>query len=242
MKELFEWLAKTPIASYSIAICFALISISVVLIYVVSFFQGRQIEFWPPKIGEKPRNKKPAKHEADLSSKLNGISEGEILSFSKFLISDIEMPQSIKEKEEEYIRISISGLFRIKVDGEYLLVKGKRINQYQPVGGVFKRYKASQYLFEKLGILDDNKMPIDSKSKDDLRIRVRINSLDQFLGWYKTGKNRETSPWREFYEELVTEGLLAKDLFPYIDYEHIRTHVSGIKFTKHFHPNISPDF
>ena len=36
------------------------------------------------------------------------------------------------------IRVSISYLFQIKVDGKYLLVKGNRIDQYQPVGGVFK--------------------------------------------------------------------------------------------------------
>ena len=38
------------------------------------------------------------------------------------------------------IRISISYLFRIKVKGKYLLVRGDRIkNQFQPVGGVYKR-------------------------------------------------------------------------------------------------------
>ena len=38
------------------------------------------------------------------------------------------------------IRLSCAYLFRIKYNGKYLLVKGNRIDQYQPIGGVYKYY------------------------------------------------------------------------------------------------------
>ena len=45
------------------------------------------------------------------------------------------------QKEKEF-RISYAYLFRIKIENKYLLIKGKRIEQYQPVGGVFKYYNS----------------------------------------------------------------------------------------------------
>ena len=42
---------------------------------------------------------------------------------------------------EKNIRLSFSYLFRIEVDGKYLLVRGHRMNnQFQPIGGVYKVY------------------------------------------------------------------------------------------------------
>jgi eukaryotic-like serine/threonine-protein kinase len=39
-----------------VAIAFIIVVIAVVLMFVIAFFQGRAIEFWPPKIGEKPKS------------------------------------------------------------------------------------------------------------------------------------------------------------------------------------------
>ena len=56
-------------------------------------------------------------------------------------------------KRDDPIRVSAAYLFRIMVDGRYLLIKGKRIqSQYQPVGGVYKRFDGSAELFNKLGV------------------------------------------------------------------------------------------
>lgn len=60
MKDLIEWLSFYPIATY---ILIALIGFSITilfLIYLVAFFQGREISIWPPKIGGKPQNKSGA--------------------------------------------------------------------------------------------------------------------------------------------------------------------------------------
>lgn len=148
----------------------------------------------------------------------------------------VNIPEDLEPNE--LIRVSISGLFRICVDGRFLLVRGMRIlNQYQPVGGVFKRLPKSTYYLQELGVLDDDKLPIDDDSRDDLRIRVPLEALPKFLEWYRTEKGREVTPEREFREELLETNLLARDQFKYIFYERIRTHVTGIKRSHHFDCN-----
>lgn len=133
------------------------------------------------------------------------------------------------------IRMSISYLFRIKVEGKYLLVKGKRIqNQYQPVGGVFKRYKESFYALENLKVTDDSNIPIDDKSMDDLRVKLPAQNVIAFLNWYDSQLGREVSPQREFSEELISPGILTHKTFPYLNYLHIRRHRTRIRYSSHF--------
>lgn len=52
-----------------------------------------------------------------------------------------------------YVRVSISYLYRIRVESEYLLIKGGRFDQYQPVGGVYKYYPSASGVFAKLEVL-----------------------------------------------------------------------------------------
>jgi hypothetical protein len=133
------------------------------------------------------------------------------------------------------IRLSISYLFKIKVDGKYLLVKGNRIrNQFQPVGGVFKRYRESFYALERLKVTDDNNMPIDDLSIDDLRVKLPAVNVISFLGWYESQLGREVSPYREFYEELIRTEILTQKVFPYLNYIHLRRHETGIRYSPHF--------
>lgn len=53
MDELFKWLAGNTFASNIFIISFGIVIISISLTYLVAFFQGREISFWPPKIGAK---------------------------------------------------------------------------------------------------------------------------------------------------------------------------------------------
>lgn len=134
-----------------------------------------------------------------------------------------------------YIRFSISYLYRIKIDGKYLLVRGNRLkDQYQPVGGVYKRYPSSNYIFRKYGILDDEYMPIDDISKDDLRVLVPARHVIKFIKWYESGKEREVTPEREFREELVQTKILSKKNFSSIEYEYVKKVETKIKFSEHF--------
>lgn len=139
---------------------------------------------------------------------------------------------------KDNIRVSISYLYRIKVDGKYLLVKSRRItDQYQPVGGVYKKYDTSNKYLDELNIKDDNGFSMDKDNKDDLRLRVPSKNLYQFIRWFENGEDRELDPIREFHEELIKEGILSKDVFQYFSYRFIRPIRNHIKYSEHFKCN-----
>ncbi len=62
MSEFFKWLSNNPIATTTFIVSFGVVVTVTSLIYLIAFFQGREISFWPPKVGGKPnaviRNKK----------------------------------------------------------------------------------------------------------------------------------------------------------------------------------------
>lgn len=51
MDAFIQWLSVNPTASVILIISFGILAISVTTIYIVAFFQGREISFWPPTIG-----------------------------------------------------------------------------------------------------------------------------------------------------------------------------------------------
>jgi Na+-transporting methylmalonyl-CoA/oxaloacetate decarboxylase gamma subunit len=57
MNTFFDWLSNNSLATTAFIIIFALLFLLVIIVYLVSFFQGRSLSFWPPKIGERPSNK-----------------------------------------------------------------------------------------------------------------------------------------------------------------------------------------
>lgn len=185
-----------------------------------------------------------------LNNKMNTILIGININFITALVGYIigvitENYDDIKlillcyfKYPKEDIRVSISYLYRIKIDGKYLMVKSNRIpGQYQPVGGVYKKYESANKYLEKLNVKDDNGFRIDADNKDDLRIRVPSKSLNKFIKWFKNREDRELDPIREFHEELVNEGILSKDAFQYFSYRFIRLKKNPIKYSEHFKCN-----
>ena len=122
--------------------------------------------------------------------------------------------------KNEKIRFSMSYLYRIKVDDKYLLVKNQNFGHYQFVGGKYKRHKETQYLLKsKFDAVDDTKLKNSGLMKDDFALFIPAKKAIEFIDWFNTGKNREVSHWREFYEELI-EGkgnVLSKENFPYVN-------------------------
>jgi hypothetical protein len=53
MTELFNWLSSNSVAGNVVVAALGLIVVSVVVIYLIAFFQGRELSFWPPRIGGK---------------------------------------------------------------------------------------------------------------------------------------------------------------------------------------------
>jgi hypothetical protein len=122
---------------------------------------------------------------------------------------------SIRYRNQE-VRVSAAYLFRIKVSGKYLLIKGSRFPQYQPVGGVFKVSSQGSALLQAIGARDDDLIGVDATSTSDLRIRIQGKHLRKFYSWYDSREGREDSPWREFYEELVVPGIVPASEFPFV--------------------------
>lgn len=133
------------------------------------------------------------------------------------------------------VRVSASYLYRICIDGQYLLVSGVRIpDQYQPVGGVYKRLPESRTIMSELGVLDDNCIAIDESSRDDIRVRLKGKHLVKFLRWHKEGAGREVETWREFFEELVRPEILPAEIFPYLMTRHVRSIRTNIRYSSHY--------
>jgi hypothetical protein len=113
------------------------------------------------------------------------------------------------------------------------MVKGRRINQYQPVGGVYKHdSQAVRDQFTKWDVREDEIMPIDIHSRDDLRVRVLGKNLIPFLNWFVSEKDRETTQQREFQEELVEPGYLSK-AFATIDPRYLYTVWRPLTYSPH---------
>lgn len=133
------------------------------------------------------------------------------------------------------IRLTIAYLFRIHIDGKYILVRNKRnIYGYQPVGGVYKYLREENAdFFDGIGLIDDTNIERDVIAEDDLRMELkRRYKLLTFIKWFDKKKHREMDPWREFYEELIQPGILSHQNFPHIQYRFIKQHAE-LKYSEH---------
>ena len=118
------------------------------------------------------------------------------------------------------VRLSIAYLFTIKIDNQYLLVKNRTRNYFQPVGGAFKTLPSSERIFNKLKVKPDRLIETEHGiAKGDLRVNVKGINVIEFLDWFNSKEDRETSPWREFCEELISTDILPWRQFRYIDYK-----------------------
>lgn len=170
-----------------------------------------------------------------INSLALGVAGGAILFFVEAIVANAKWLRYMWWSLRYFnttVRLSISYLYRIKIDDYYFLIRGVRIrDQFQPVGGVYKRFNGSDDFFTKIGALDDDLYPIDKSSKNDLRLRIKGRHLLQFIRWFSLEKDRERDPWREFYEELIETEIITKNQFPYLFTRKIKNYVSGISWS-----------
>lgn len=139
--------------------------------------------------------------------------------------------QQIKYRNED-VRLSFSYLYRIQVNGNYLLIKGNRLkNQFQPVGGVYKYYREAKPFLEGINFRPDTRMKNHDET-DDLRINIKGKHLLVFIKWFHLMKDREYDPYREFNEELIVTGLLPENEFKNLTYRKVFVHNEGVTFSK----------
>lgn len=131
------------------------------------------------------------------------------------------------------VRVSMAYLVCIRVEDEYLLVRGNRIRtQFQPVGGVFKTDLTASDLYARFRAEPDNRFKPDLESQGDLRLRLPGGSLQKFLRWFRRGSEREILPTREFYEELVVPGVIDSTIFGHFDCRRMGIKSFPLRFDK----------
>lgn len=133
---------------------------------------------------------------------------------------------------EMNIRLSFSYLFRIEVDGKYLLVRGHRMNgQFQPIGGVYKVYDEGRSFLDQIRAVADISMG-NADETDDLRIQIKGKEYFKFWDWFESMKDREYDPRREFEEELIDTGILQVEEFRKLKYRKVWTHNVGVTYSQ----------
>ena len=140
--------------------------------------------------------------------------------------------------EKDYIRISFAYLYRICVDGKYLLVlNGRNINKYQPVGGAYKCHKIEKEVLTGMDfrVCDDNFIKIDQTSMDDYRMRVPAINLIKFVKRFNKSQDRENlnNLSREFKEELINTKILKKQIFKQIKYRYCGRHYTEVRYSNY---------
>lgn len=116
-----------------------------------------------------------------------------------------------KYKNARNIRFSCAYLFRIIINGKYLLVKDEQgRNTFQPVGGVYK-YDDDSFL-KKTHAVQCMRFGSNSDLDCDLRVIVPREYAFRFMRYFNSEKGRETPKnlYREFKEEIL-------DRIPFID-------------------------
>lgn len=170
-----------------------------------------------------------------------GLLLGSLVDFLVYLWEEKNRIKIILQtqflKRNQPIRISLAYLFRIQVDGKFLLVKNHRGQPgYQPVGGVYRYLPVENAdIFDELGVIPCSYMPIDKQSRNDLRKHLKHrHHLNKFLKWFESKKNREIDPWREFYEELIADEIVDGKIFPYIQFNLIRSDYGRVQRSEAF--------
>ena len=138
----------------------------------------------------------------DVRGAIVGILVTAMITNRKKIVTRIKGLFLSKKK----VRMSLSYLFSICIDNKYLLIKGGRVDQFQPLGGVFHYFDSFNEIKNRLNISDVTSSQFHDKN--DLRIFVPGNNVLSVVDWFHSRKNRECTVTREFIEELVDTGVL----------------------------------
>ena len=103
------------------------------------------------------------------------------------------------------VRFSIAYLYKIKINDKYLLIKGSKIEQLQPIGGVYKTCSSFSTIERKLNIIFESEQGF--YERNDLRFCTKGKNIRKVLKWFDSRENREVAVYREFYEEIIKEEL-----------------------------------
>ncbi|HFX3810934.1 hypothetical protein [Enterococcus casseliflavus] len=167
----------------------------------------------------------------DVRGAIVGILVTAIITNRKKIVTRIKGLFLSKKK----VRMSLSYLFSICIDNKYLLIKGGRVDQFQPLGGVFHYFDSFNEIKNRLNISDVTSSQFHDKN--DLRIFVPGNNVLSVVDWFHSRKNRECTVTREFIEELVDTGVLEIQDLKEVQFEFKKSIETGIRFSEPFKMN-----
>lgn len=149
-----------------------------------------------------------------------------LLLYSTILALYVEELKTLFNRisNKNQIRISYSYLFRIEVNGCYLLVKDEQgRNNYHPVGGVYKYNPDEIDISERFSCEYDNLYNSTEDTQDDLRLVIKRSKYKLFKQWFASLENRENinDLSREFTEELLDSHIIPKGVFNKLQYKYI---------------------
>lgn len=167
----------------------------------------------------------------DVRGAIVGILVTAMITNRKKIVTRIKGLFLSKKK----VRMSLSYLFSICIDNKYLLIKGGRVDQFQPLGGVFHYFDSFNEIKNRLNISDVTSSQFHDKN--DLRIFVPGNNVLSVVDWFHSRKNRECTVTREFIEELVDTGVLEIQDLKEVQFELKKSIETGIRFSEPFKMN-----
>ena len=135
----------------------------------------------------------------------------------------------------EDIRFSVAYLYKIKIDDKYLLIRGSKIEQLQPVGGVYKVCSSFSTIERNLNIIFENER--DFYEKEDLRFCTKGKNISKVLNWFDSRENREVAVYREFYEEIVKNNILPIEVLSSMKIEFLKQIKPKMVYSRHFKKN-----
>jgi hypothetical protein len=135
----------------------------------------------------------------------------------------------------EDIRFSVAYLYKIKIDDKYLLIKGSKIEQLQPVGGVYKVCSSFSTIERNLNIIFENERGF--YEKEDLRFCTKGKNIGKVLNWFDSRENREVAVYREFYEEIVKNNILPIEVLSSMKIEFLKQIKPRMAYSRHFKKN-----
>jgi hypothetical protein len=116
MDQLFTWLLSDPTATTILLVSFGILVVALPLIYVIAFFQGRSLSFWPPKIGEKSEKAEEAARSEKENARKTVAQDGIWASW----VYSSPTAQSILEGAESSILLLGTSNFRVVHSDLYL--------------------------------------------------------------------------------------------------------------------------
>lgn len=135
-------------------------------------------------------------------------------------------------KYNKEIRISFSYIYKIRIDNKYLLIKGNRIDQFQPIGGVYKHYPSYESKFTEFGLRRENEKGF--YEEDDFRLIIKGKNINKFIDHFDSQLNREVSVHREFIEEIIDRFDFPIESLKGMGIEYLKSVGPKITYSDHF--------